>query len=135
MPADVCVLANGRTADQVERFLGHFLPRRREAASEYVVPQFAARPEAVLTDVGELLRLCQRRPELTQSVYWSHASPGGEPHSAHAFFLSDGGLVLGLSTADRDGGERRLSELMAFAGSRVGYITYEQPPGSTTTAF
>jgi hypothetical protein len=137
MLADVYVLANERSAALVERFLDRFLPERAPARPEYEVPQYADPPEVVLHDAAELLRLCEARPRLRYAVYWNNTSPGGEPRAAHAFFLADGGLVLGLSIWHEPLRQayRLLHELRAFAGNESGYVTCEQPPAESSDEF
>jgi hypothetical protein len=137
MLADIYVLANSRSAALVERFLDRFLPDRVPTATEYEVPQYTERPLIVFSEATELIRLCESRPEFGHAVYWEHAEVMGEPRAAHVHFLSDGGLVLGLSTArrERPAQDRLLSELREFAGSGVGYITYEEPPASSSAEF
>jgi hypothetical protein len=135
--ADVYVLATERTAAMARSFLDCFLPDRVAAANEYPLPEYADPPERVFTDSADVIEWCASRPAESYAVYWLNARPASEPHSAHVFFLTDGGMVLGLSTR-RDGAgepEELLRRLQSFAGSRFGYWTYEHPPVGSTAEF
>ena len=70
-------------------------------------------------------------------MYWLNARPASEPHSAHVFFLADGGMVLGLSTRRNGAGEPEelLRVLRSFAESHVGYWAHEQPPAPSADEF
>jgi hypothetical protein len=137
MLADIYILANPRSAALVHRFLDRFLPDRVPAAAEYEVPRYADRPKMVLTNAADLIRLCEAWPELAHAVYWNNRDLVGEPRAAHVFFLRDGGLMLGLSTARRESAEqdRLLDETRGFVSGGPGYIAYEQPPVRTCAEF
>jgi hypothetical protein len=135
--ADVYVLANERTAAAAVSFLDRFLPNRVAAAEDYPVPEYADPPRRVFSDSADVIEWCAARPDRSYAVYWLNAQPDSEPHSAHVFFLSDGGMVLGLSTNRHGAGEPEelMRQLRSFAGSHVGYCTHEQPPAQSTDEF
>jgi hypothetical protein len=137
MLADVYVLAPERSAALVGSFLGRFLPHREPAAAEYEIPQYASSPEVVFNNAAELIRVCEARHNLRHAIYWNHRDLAGEPRAAHVFFLSDGGMVLGLSTADSEPTrwDQLLAELKEFTGSRIGYLTVETPPADSIAEF
>jgi hypothetical protein len=135
--ADLYVLAPARSAALAERFLDRFLPARKPSAAAYEVPQHAHHPEIIFTDVRELLRCCEARPRMRHAAYWTHGRQDGEPRAAHVFFLSDGGMILGLSTAVREPVhcEWLLGELRSFTGAEVGLIALETPPPDSAAEF
>src|SRR4051794_17310909 len=98
---DVYVLAPERSLAAVGRFLDRFPPRRERADAEYWVTLGAARPAAVFDDPADMAGYCEAHPDAEARAYWLSLVPG-DPHSAHAFFLPAGGLVLGVSVAERD---------------------------------
>ena len=137
MFADVYVLANERSVALVERFLDRFLPHRAPAAADYGVPRFSEQPRLVFTDVRDLLRYCEVFPRESYAVYWNSTDPYRDTQAAHVFFLEDGGMILGLSTArvNPEEPERLLDVLREFADSSAGYITCEEPPVESSTEF
>jgi len=137
MLADVYVLANERTAAAAASFLNRFLPDRISTAGNYPVPQYADPPQNVFSDPADVIEWCASRSDQAYSLYWLNARPASEPHSAHIFFLADGGMVLGLSTRCDDAGEPEelLRVLRSVAKSHVGYWTLEQPPAPTSREF
>ena len=137
MLTDLYVLAPERSAALIGRFLDHFLPAREPAAREYEAPQYAEQPDVVFADALGLIRFCENHPDVRHAIYWNNVDRGGEPRSAHVFFLPDGGLVLGLSTANRSLPEqdRLFAELKRFTGSVLGYLTVETPPATDTAEF
>jgi hypothetical protein len=137
MFADVYVLANERSVALVEDFLDRFLPHRAPAAADYGVPRFSEQPRLVFRDVRNLLLYCEASPRESYAVYWNSTDPYGDTQAAHVFFLEDGGMILGLSTArlNKDEPERLLGVLREFAGSSAGYISCEEPPVDSSTEF
>jgi hypothetical protein len=135
--ADVYVLANERTAAAVVAFLDHFLPNRVAAAEDYPVPEYADPPQRVFADPADVIEWCASRADQSYAVYWLNGRTSSEPHSAHVFFLSDGGMVLGLSIGQNGAGEpdELLRHLRSFVGSHVGYWTHEHPPAQSTDEF
>jgi hypothetical protein len=127
--SDCYVLAPRRSAVLVAQFLGRFLPEREQARDEYEAPRFSDSPRAVFRDAAELAAYCEAHPDEGHAAYWRNTAGGGPAH-AMAFFTTDGEMVLGLST-DVPQAEEALADLMAFAGSGVGYIDFERPPPET----
>ena len=132
---DIYALAPERSAAAVERFLARFLPHRERSDADYTV-RAGDEPAAVLDTPEELAAFCEAEPRAEARGYWTSRA-GGDPHSAHVFFLPDGGLVLGLSVAAREQAawDWWLAELRAFAGASHGYWTGECPPEDTVAAF
>jgi hypothetical protein len=133
---DIYVLAADRSAAMVERFLARFLPRRERADADYTVRLGGDEPAQVFATPEELVAFCASQARADARAYWNSRSVG-DPSSAHVFFLPDGGLVLGLSVADRDevSWDRWLEELRSFAGAAHGYWTGESPPEDTVLEF
>jgi hypothetical protein len=133
---DIYALSPERSAAVVERFLARFLPHRAPADANYTVWVGSDEPAAVFDTPEELAAFCQAEPRADARAYWTSRA-GGEPHSAHVFFLTDGGLVLGLSVATQDHGacDRWLADLRAFAGAAHGYWTGECPPEDNVAVF
>lgn len=129
---DIYVLSRDRSKGSVVRFLDHFLPRRTEAADDYIVPKHADRPELCFDDAGDLLAYLERHTNEPHAIYWTSEAPG-DPRSAMVFPTVDGRMVYGLSV---EGSERRfLADLMAFLKSAEGYIAFETPPPDDPAAF
>lgn len=137
MLADIYVLATERSAAKALAFLERFLPDRVAVADDYPVPEYADQPEHVLNVATDLFEWCEAHTNQPYAIYWRNARNNVEPHSAHVFFLADGGMVFGLSTR-RDGEgdlDALLRQLQSFAGSDIGYWALEQPPALTTQEF
>src|SRR5690242_18025584 len=115
MLMDIYVLASERSAAMVERFLARFLPHREPAQAGYAVRLGGGEPVAVFGTPEEQAAFCESRPGADAQAYWLNRS-AGDPHSAHVFFLPDGGLVLGLSVTTRGEAawDRWLEELRSF---------------------
>ncbi len=87
---DIYALAPERSAEAVDRFLTRFLPNRERADADYTVMVGDDEPAAVLNTLEELAGFCQAEPQADARAYWTSQAPG-DPHSAHVFFLPDGG--------------------------------------------
>lgn len=137
MLTDIYVLAPERSVEVVGDFLNHFLPEREKAAEDYRAPEYSDSPDVVFSLPEEVIAYCCAHPQAPSRIYWRNRSEGGNPQSAHIFFLHDGGLVLGLSVPDRRERERErwLGEMRTVAGATFGYITGECPPEDTTAEF
>jgi len=133
---DIYVLAPERTAAMVERFLVRFLPQRERADADYTVRLGGHELAEVIDTSEELAAFCEARPGADARAYWNTRS-GGDPRSAHVFFLSDGGLLLGLSVAAEDEAawDRWVDDLRVFAKARHGYWMSECPPEDSVAEF
>lgn len=78
-----------------------------------------------------LTAFCVSHPEADARAYWNYPA-AGDPRSTRVFFLTGGGLVLGLSVAARD---QWLEELRSFTGTEHGHWTGECPPEDTVAEF
>ena len=66
---DIYVLSDDRSAEMVLRFLEHFLPRRKEAAVDYVAPHSSGRPEFCFDTAGSLLSHLEDSPGEPHAIY------------------------------------------------------------------
>ena len=133
--ADIYVLADDRSAYFINSFLNEFLPEREPACDDWFIPEYSDEPELIITSVDELLSYCETHSKVTQRSYWNNTQEKGEPRSAHVFYLSEGKIILGLSTDDESLEQPLLESLKAFARTDLGYITYECPPEDTVGEF
>lgn len=133
---DIYVLAPGRSAAEVERFLDRFLPDRERADADYTVRLDGNEAAAVFDAPEPLAAFCEAHPDADARAYWLNRA-AADPHSAHVFYLPDGGLVLGLSVAAETEAawDGWLEELRSFAGAAHGYWTGECPPEDTVPEF
>src|SRR5579872_4094853 len=133
---DVYALAPERSVAIVDRFLDRFMLSRERADAEYWVTLDGVHPAAVFYTPMEMVLFCEAHPEAESRAYWNSLS-AGDPHSAHAFFLPAGGLVLGLSVAAKDESvwDQWLGEMLSFVGAKYGYWTGECPPEDTVPDF
>jgi hypothetical protein len=133
---DIYALAPKRSVSAVERFLNRFLPSRGRADAEYWVTLGDIHPAVIFNTPEELTRYCEGNPEAEARAYWN-SRENGDPHSAHVFFLPEGGLAFGLSVAAEEQAVwyRWLAELISFVGATHGYWTGESPPENTVDAF
>jgi hypothetical protein len=133
---DIYVLASERSAAMVDRFLMRFLPHRVRADADYLVRLGGDKPNKVFDSPEEFAAFSELQSVAEGCGYWNNRT-AGDPHSAHVFFLSDGGLILGLSIASGNQviWDRWLEELRSFAGAKFGYWTGECPPEETVAAF
>jgi len=132
--ADIYALANERTERTIRDFLAQFLPSPIEIASEYEIPQYSRTPHTVFSIASELIRYCCEKQCETHSIYWRSDSV---PENGMAFFLSDGGLVLGVST-QADNFARVdfvAAELGRFLGTEEVIVMYEDLPPETIDEF
>ena len=136
MLMDIYALAPERCAAAVERFLDRFLPHRDRADSDYSVRLTKDKPARIFATADEMTAFCESQAGADARAYWVNRR-AGDPHSAHVFFLSDGGLVLGLSVAalDEAAWNQWLDELRAFTGAEYGYWTGECPPEDRIVEF
>jgi hypothetical protein len=129
---DVYALAPKRTAHEVERFLDRFAPKREAMADEYEVPRYSDNPVVVFRRDADLVAYCVTHPCEPHSMYWRRLGDG-DPARVMAFFTPDEGLILGLSVVAES--DQWLVELLAFAGSDVGCMLFEDPPPNTAKEF
>lgn len=130
--ADVYVLALDRSAETVRRFIDRFASSHEETAADYCIPQHSSSPTRVLLKAADVIAYCVEHPREPQSVYLRCVGDG--PAYAMIFFTADAGLILGLSLTEGEG-QRWLAELQSFAGTKVGYVTFEAPPPATVAEF
>jgi hypothetical protein len=129
---DVYVLSAKRSKADVLHFLDRFLPARTELAEEYLVPQYADRPQACFDTAEQLLDHLHAHPDQAHAVYWASVSPG-DPRYAMVFPTVDGQMVYGLSV-ERDG-RKFLADLKVHLESSKGYIDFENPPPDNAADF
>lgn len=70
------------------------------------------------------------------SLYFKNRNES-EIHFAMLFFTSDGNLIIGISTPAGNSTQEQnvLKQLLEFAESDAGYITYEEPPPYSADTF
>jgi len=129
---DVYVLALERSAATALRFLEEFAPRREQSAVDYHFPQHSDRPGTVLTAARDAIRYCLDHPSESQSFYFCNLGDG--PAHVMLFFTEDRRLILGLSV-DAGEAEDSFKRLREYAGSQIGYVTFEEPPPATASEF
>jgi hypothetical protein len=127
--SDIYVISEKRDRKTVEDFLDKFLPDRDEAADEYEFPQYADKPEEILSTAEEAMTKAIKNRELDYRIYW-RALNEAKPEHAMIFFLADGYVIYGLSTDDAypKYASELLSEMKLFLGSNLGYIGHEASP-------
>jgi hypothetical protein len=130
--SDVYVLAPGRSAAVIARFLERFAPMSEEVVDEYEVPRFAASPSYQFRRAAELVEHLAAHPYEPHGIYWRNLGAG--PAFAMAFFTTDGAILLGLSCVEGEA-EAWLKELRTFAGAESGCIMFEQPPPDSADEF
>ncbi|MDP0492087.1 MAG: hypothetical protein Q7Q71_13645 [Verrucomicrobiota bacterium JB023] len=132
--ADIYALASTRSEQAIIDFLDRFFPKRSESADEYEIPQYADSPRVVYDQVSDLIRHCCNETTEAYAVYWR-----AEDRAEHAmaFFLADGGLIVGISSPANE--PRRVDaiaeELGNFLNTDEIIITYEELPPETTADF
>ena len=130
--ADIYVLAPERSGALVSRFLQSFAPRREFSAEEFAV-RGADGTERFFTSCDVAVEFCTTSPQSSTALYWRSLAP--PPFHLMAFFLSDGHLVLGVSTAECEA-QHWLARLRELVGaSSPGYITFEQSPPDSVAEF
>src|SRR5262249_21008069 len=133
---DLYALATDRSSEIVSRFRERWLASFEESEVDYVLPQFADRPDAVYDSPSELIARLLAEPAQPHSLYWRNPRPGHLPH-AMLFFTTDGGLIAGLAVAteDSDLAGATLRELAQSVDARYGYALGEAPPPGTASEF
>ena len=130
--SDIYVLAPERTASLVWRFLEAFAPKREFSADDFTV-HHANGGEQSFTSCDAAIEFCSSALDSSVSLYWRSLAP--PPDHVMAFFLSDGYLLLGISTTENEA-HSEFARLQHFCGSAsCGYITFEEPPPDTASEF
>ena len=129
--SDVYVLAPERSASLVSRFLDKFAPKREFSAEEISV--YDAGRELSFTSSEAAVEFCSASSHTSTSLYWRSLSP--PPDHVMVFFLTDGYLVLGVSTSEQEA-ISAFAMLQRFCGpTSCGYIAFEEPPPDNGSAF
>jgi hypothetical protein len=141
--ADCYVLCGGskRTPTFARAFLDYFVPNRTETCEEYdfwLPDQLGPIATAEFTNADEAVAYMCAQPGSRYAIYWRNANES-TLRFAMIFFLEEGSLIAGVScNSSRNGSgleEHYLKQLQDFCGSDVCYITYEEPPATTTAEF
>ncbi len=137
---DCYVLVQGRSKGLVDKFLDHFLPHRRETASEYELPQYADSPRVVYKTADELLLAVEDQPAECHAIYWANTDPG-RLRRAIVAPTNDGATVYGLSIDDEDDDGRAmaavcLEKMLALLGRTCpAFFAWEEVPPKSTEQF
>lgn len=132
---DCYVFVEKRDGSLIDLFLNEFLPERKEAADDYLVPEYSDNPSHEFQSAPDLIEfLCDNKKE-TYAIYWN-SKRDEDPSNAMVFFTEDGGMIFGLS-CDADGGNSKtyLQKMKNFLKSELGYIAFEEPPPGTKAEF
>lgn len=133
--ADCYVLTNNRTRNFVDKFLETFIPKRKEQADVYEVPQYGKETEKEFDSADNLIQYLELNSNIAHTIYWKNLE-GEEPRFASCFFTDDNNLIVGLScNADDKTEDELLMGLMNYCGTDIGYITYEQPAPQNSREF
>lgn len=134
--ADLYILSKHRTRAAADAFLDRFLPHREESAVDYHVPRPATAPAIVFHRAADLIEHCCDHPATAHSIYWQ-ATTGDTPGHAMIFFLSDGYVIYGLSTAAAEEGVTRslLDDLKRHFHSDDALLRHEEAPPHSAAAF
>jgi hypothetical protein len=136
MLIDVYVLASERSSKYAYRFLDTWTKGFEQAADEYEYPQYATKPDIVLTEPKSLIERLIEDPTQPYSIYWSNLHDD-LISSAMLFFTVDGGMIVGVSVAidDLSKAAPYLRSLADDFDGRLGYATFEEPPPDSTEDF
>ena len=74
-----------------------------------------------------LLEYLEKNINVSYAIYW-RGLEDKNPRHAHVFFTNDAKLIVGLSVDAETVEDATLDEMMNYCSSKIGYITYEQPP-------
>jgi len=131
--SDIYVISSLRDPQTVNKFLNHFLPKRRESADEYEVPQYSETPSIIYKKANDLIEYCACNKSEEHSIYWM-AMGGGKPEHGMVFYLQDSNVIYGLSTdaSDQDYAKQLLNEMKVFFDSDFGYIGHEAAPDASS---
>lgn len=134
--ADIYSLHMRRDRVTIDLFLELFMPLREETTDEYGIPPFAEKPTLTFPSSSELLEYCCSHLEQEHLIIWRSIG-GARPEFGDVSFLSDGSMVLGLSTdsADQDLADRLCHRLSEMSGSVCSYITHEDLPPDSAVGF
>ena len=133
--ADCYVLTNNRTKIFIKDFLGTFAPNRMQQAEFYEVPQYGNEICEEFTLADELIHYLESNVTTPHSICWENLEDN-KIRLVNCFFTNDNNLIVGLSCHADDKTENELLvRLMKHCKSKVGYITYEQPPPLNSVKF
>lgn len=136
--ADCYVLTNNRTESFVEGFLNHFVPKRRETADEYEVPQYADNPVERFKTAREAVKFLVENINVEHSLYWAN-SEKSDLKGAELFFTDDAHIIMGIYCETKypntEIEDKIFRELKEFCSSDLGYVTYEEAPPHNSEEF
>lgn len=130
---EVYVACKDRSSTEANRFLDAFLPKRREVADEYPLPETSDTPRDVFGDAASLIRRLEEDSSEEYAIYWDREG-SGDPHQAMLFFTEDGGMIAGLASANPDS-LKLLRELANAVGATYGLVVLEERPAGTLGEF
>ena len=127
--SDINVIAEKRDISTVKRFLDHFLPKRKETADSYELPQYSNKPEIILNFDHEILSHCESNKHTEYLIIWK-ASEENKIEYGTICYLKDEHVIYSLSTNAENVGYAKelLGKLKAFLNSKHGYIGNEASP-------
>lgn len=132
MTQEFYALGNDRSANNVRRFLEHFLPDREPCSSDYPVPESSDAPQYVLKTESEILDFMERHSDEPYGLYWNGV--GRSSAQAMVFYTRDNHVIFGLAEETTDPGIK-LRELADFVGARYSTLGSEQRPPDTADQF
>ena len=131
--ADIYVIKKTRSKQLGLDFLDHFLPKRKESADAYDVPQYGDSTQVIFSKAKEVMSYMEQHLDVYQSIYWNNTDPENPNRHGMLFYTKDGYMIFGISRdsngIDDTQNERECLALMQdFLKTDKGYITYECPP-------
>lgn len=134
---DIYVLTPKRNKTFIKRFLDHIVPLRDECAESYEVPQYGGKNTAhTFNHTDAIIDYLVVNSNEPYSLYFENRNKS-DIHFAMLFFTNDGNLIIGISTPAGNTTQEQdlLKQLLDFAESDDGYITFEEPPPDDADAF
>ncbi len=136
--ADCYVLNDGRTEKFIFEFLNHFIPERKESASEYEFPQYEDDSQFIFQNDHQIIEFLLQKTNVEYSLYWNNKR-NEDLKGAMVFFTLDNKIIFGLFCNTLKGDtkieDEYFQKLKLFTQSNYGYISYEQIPEMDTNTF
>ena len=120
---EIYALSKYRSKKILNIFLDEFLPKRVELSENYSYPEYEESPEEVFAGLDSIIDKLIADKNSEYSLYWGN-STDSEVKNAMVFFLSDGGMIVGLAV-DAEKSEAMMEHLARVVNARYGYEELE----------
>jgi hypothetical protein len=134
MSIEIYTLAPKRSLECAGSFLQRFLPNRKPASADYLVPELAGCPIHIFHDESGILGYLVDHETKGAGLYFNNISSESDVFQAMLPFTEDGGLILGPAVT-RKAVPKYVALLKEFGGSQRFLVTEDGRPPETVSKF